>query len=154
MLILHRVIRASSLLNILQLEELETLRNGRVYPEIHAGDSVEIEKLLYVSSKEPFMIRGVVIGKYNKKSDTSITILNVENGTPITRNIAIYSPMVVSIKILQKAFIHNGKKRVRRSKLYYLVDRDVEEYTVKYDVVQKRVDPAKALLGSNIPKKK
>ena len=94
--------------------------------------------MLYVTSKEPFPVRGVVIGKYNRKSDTSITILNIENGTPITRNICIYSPMVVGIKILQKAFIHNGKKRVRRSKLYYLADREVEEFTVKYEPVLKK----------------
>ena len=93
-------------------------------------------------------MRGVVIGKYNKKSDTSLTILNVEAGTPVLRNIPIYSPLVVSIKILQKAFIHNGKKRVRRSKIYYLENRDVEAYTVKYDTVVKRVaDPAKAVPG-------
>ena len=148
MLFHHHIIRASGLLNILQKEEFETLRAGRVYPEIHAGDSIEIEKLLYVSSKEPFAVRGVVIGKYNKKSDTSLTILNVEAGTPVLRNIPIYSPLVVSIKILQKAFIHNGKKRVRRSKIYYLENRDVEAYTVKYDTVVKRVaDPAKAVPG-------
>jgi ribosomal protein L19 len=119
------------MLNILQKLEMEKLVNSRVYPEIHAGDSVEIEKLQYMSSKEPVFIRGVVLGKFNRKSDTSILILNVEFGIPVKRRIPIYSPVIQNIKILQKAFIHNGKKRVRRSKLYYLLERDPEEYTVK-----------------------
>ena len=119
------------MLNMLQTLEMEALVNGRVYPEIHAGDSIEIEKLQYMSSKEPVFIRGVVIGKYNRKSDTSVVMLNVESGVPVQRRIPIYSPLVQNIKVLQKAFIHNGKKRVRRSKLYYLIKRDPEEYTVK-----------------------
>jgi ribosomal protein L19 len=123
--------RASSLLHILKNEEFEKLKSGRVYPNIHAGDSVQIDKLLYLSSKEPVQIKGVVIGRYNKLSDTSLSLLNVENGTPVIRLIPIYSPLVQSIKILQKAFLHNGKKRVKRSKLYYLQTRDPEEYTVK-----------------------
>lgn len=76
-------------------------------------------------------IKGVVIGVHNKYSDTSISMINVEFGLPVRRRIPIYSPLIQSIKVLQKAFIHNGKKRVKRAKLYYLLDRDVEEYTVK-----------------------
>jgi ribosomal protein L19 len=42
----------------------------------------------------------------------------------------LYSPLIKEIKILQKAFIHEGKKKVRRNKLYYILDRDPKEYTI------------------------
>ena len=118
-------------MNILQKEELERLKNNRVYPNVQPGDSVAIEKLPFMSSTEPEVIKGVIIAKVNRLSDTALTLLNVEHGTPVVRRIVMYSPLVVSIKILQKAFIHEGKKRVRRSKLYYLMNRDPEEFTVK-----------------------
>lgn len=47
------------------------------------------------------------------------------------RRIPIYSPLIKDIKVIQKAFIHKGKKRVRRSKLYYLSDLHPKFYTVK-----------------------
>lgn len=64
---------------ILQKEGLETLRAGRVYPNFRAGDSIAIEKLAYVSAPKADIIKGVVIGKYNKGMDSSIVILNVRN---------------------------------------------------------------------------
>ena len=44
----------------------------------------------------------------------------------------MYNPLIRNITILQKAFIHKGEKRVRRSKIYYLMKRDPEEYTIPY----------------------
>ena len=123
--------RASKLLNILKQEEFTGLRGNREWPEIKAGDSVVIEKLPNMSSTEPNVVKGVVIAKTNRASDTAITLLNVEHGTPIVRRLVMYSPLIQSIKVLQKAFIHKGKKRVRRSKLYYLMDRDPETFTVR-----------------------
>ena len=102
-----------------------------MWPEIRAGDSVVVEKLQNMSSTEPNVVKGVVIAKTNRASDSAITLLNVEHGTPIVRRIVMYSPLILSIRVLQKAFIHKGKKRVRRSKLYYLTDRDPETFTVR-----------------------
>jgi len=84
-----------------------------------------------MSSNETTQVKGVVISVVNRASDSSITIINMEHGTPVERRIPIYSPLVKDIKILQRAFIHEGKKRVRRSKLYYLKDLDPEKFTVK-----------------------
>ena len=123
--------RASKLLNALKQEEFATLRGEREWPEIRAGDSVVVEKLQHMSSTEPNVVKGVVIAKTNRASDSAITLLNVEHGTPIVRRIVMYSPLILSIRVLQKAFIHKGKKRVRRSKLYYLMDRDPETFTVR-----------------------
>jgi len=57
--------------------------------------------------------------------------VQVESGTKIQRRIPLFHPFIKSIKVIQKAFIHRGKKRVRKSKLYYLSDLHTDLYTVK-----------------------
>jgi len=139
--------RASSLLNTLTNEEFVKLKDGREWPQIRAGDSVQIDHLPNMSSNDPVKIRGVVIAKVNRSSDTALTILNVEGGTPVERRITMYSPLVTNITVLQKAFIHEGKKRVRRSKLYYLRDLKPELYTVSYDSAKVKGGPKDAKKG-------
>ena len=59
------------------------------------------------------------------------------------RRITIYGPLIQDIRVLQRAWIHKGKKRgkrVRRSKLYYLMERDPGQYTVKYGEEDKKSD--------------
>ena len=122
--------RASFLLNILRNEEFTEMRKNRDYQLIRAGDSVLVERLPYMSSNEPDKIKGLVIAKINRASDSALVLLNSEHGTPIKRRILMYSPLVQNITVLQKAFIHKGLKRVRRSKLYYLENRSADSFTV------------------------
>eukprot|EP00598_Pedospumella_elongata_P005708 CAMPEP_0184978062 /NCGR_PEP_ID=MMETSP1098-20130426/8678_1 /TAXON_ID=89044 /ORGANISM="Spumella elongata, Strain CCAP 955/1" /LENGTH=148 /DNA_ID=CAMNT_0027501161 /DNA_START=67 /DNA_END=513 /DNA_ORIENTATION=+ len=125
--------RASNLMTILKEEGLQALKAGREWPDFSAGDAIEIHKLPYMSATVPDVIKGVVIGRFNKhmRMDASLLLLNVESGTKVERRIPIYSPLIKDIKVIQKAFIHKGKKRVRRSKLYYLSDLHPKFYTVK-----------------------
>lgn len=122
--------RASKLLNELRTEEFSKLKNNREWPEIRAGDSISIDMLPYVTATQADTIKGVVIAKVNRASDTSVTLINNEYGTPIVRRITLYGPLVKDVKILQKAFIHEGKKRVRRSKIYYFMEKDPKLYTI------------------------
>jgi ribosomal protein L19 len=122
--------RASKLLNELEREEFEKLRNNRDFSHVRPGDSVLVERLPFMSSNEPDKIKGLVIAKVNRNSDSALTLLNSENGTPIKRRILMYSPLVQNITVVQKAALHKGKKRVRRSKLYYLEDRNIDSFTV------------------------
>jgi len=146
--------RASSLLNTLTNEEFTKLKDGREWPQVRAGDSVQIDHLPNMSSNDPVKIRGVVIAKVNRSSDTALTILNVEGGTPIERRITMYSPLVTNITVLQKAFIHEGKKRVRRSKLYYLRDLKPELFTVPYDSAKVKGGTSPSQQGrKSVPKK-
>lgn len=39
------------------------------------------------------------------------------------QKIFLHSPLLQSVKVLQEAFIHKGKKRVRRASLFYLRDK-------------------------------
>jgi ribosomal protein L19 len=71
------IFRATKLLEELKHEEFEKLKQGRQWDDIHAGDSVQIEKLPYMSAPEPDVFRGVVIAKTKKFSDSAITLLNV-----------------------------------------------------------------------------
>lgn len=122
--------RASSMLSTLQVEEFESLKKGRKFPEFRAGDSIQIDHLPHMSSNEPEKLRGVVIAKTNRKSDSSVTLLNTEYGVPFVRRIILYSPLVTNVTVLQKKFITKGKKRVKRAKLYYLMDRRPDSFTV------------------------
>ena len=69
--------RANILYNTLKNEEFEKLKNGRDWGDIRPGDSVEVEKLPYMTALTPDIIKGVVIGIRNKFSDTGFTIINV-----------------------------------------------------------------------------
>ena len=45
---------------------------------MNAGDSVEIVRFPFKSAPKPDVIRGLLLGKFNRFSDTSIMILNNE----------------------------------------------------------------------------
>jgi large subunit ribosomal protein L19 len=70
------------------------------------------------------LIRGVCLALVNRGLDSSFLLKDVYLGEIIERRISLYAPLIQEIKVLQRAHIHKGKKRVRRSKLYYLRDRD------------------------------
>jgi hypothetical protein len=68
---------ASKLHGELLKEEYNNLKNGRQWPEINPGDAVEVERYPYVTAKKYEKVKGVVMGIYNRHSDTSIKLLNV-----------------------------------------------------------------------------
>jgi len=123
--------RASSLLATLQAEEFVKLKGSREWPEFRSGDSIEIKRLPYITAQEPEVIKGMVLAKNSKKSDTTVMLVNVEYGSTVVRQIKIYNPLIVDVKVLEKNALHKGQKKVKRAKLYYLLDRDPSEYTVK-----------------------
>lgn len=66
-------------MSILKEEGLQELKAGREWPQFRAGDAIEIHKLPYVSATVPDVIKGVVIGVFNKKMDASLLLLNVSS---------------------------------------------------------------------------
>ena len=123
--------RASALLAALQQETFAEIKGNREWPSFRSGDAIEVKRLPHVGSTAPETLKGVVIAMNSKGADTSVTIANSEDGSPVVRQIKIYNPLISDVKVLEKAFIHGGKKRVRRSKLYYLLERDPQEYMVR-----------------------
>mmetsp|Transcript_3958 Transcript_3958/g.5223 ORF Transcript_3958/g.5223 Transcript_3958/m.5223 type:complete len:162 (+) Transcript_3958:47-532(+) len=119
----HKIPRkkASFLMN-----ELRTAQRTRPlpYPDFKPGDALEVQMLPYKSSTKPQIMRGVVLAKTNRGIDSSFLLRDVLQGDVIERRISIHAPLIQKITVLQKAFIHQGKKRVRRAKLYYLRNLD------------------------------
>ena len=121
--------RASKLLNELTKEIVTDSKQAK--PEVwetdfRVGDAVELQVVTQggAKSESTERMRGVVLGIFNKGLDTSILIRDVVFGEPIERRIPLHSPLVKSIRVLEKNFVFKGKKRIKRAKLYYLSDRN------------------------------
>jgi hypothetical protein len=56
---------------------MERLKVGKKFPDIRAGDSIQIEKYPFMTSEETVIVKGVVIAKTNKRGDSAVDILNV-----------------------------------------------------------------------------
>ena len=91
-------------------------------PAFEAGDSVEMTILYELGEEKKQTVRGLVIARNNKGADSGVVLYCVVANTAHVRRIPLYSPLVQDMKILQKRFLHKGMKRVRRAKLYYLID--------------------------------
>ena len=121
--------RASKLLHDLNQEAVQSLKQAKPAvweTEFAVGDAVELQVVVQggANSDNTDKMRGVVLGIFNKGLDTSILIRDVVFGEPIERRIPLHSPLVKSLKVLEKNFVFKGKKRIKRAKLYYLSDRN------------------------------
>lgn len=127
--------RASKLLFDLGKEAVENSKASK--PAVfevgyQVGDAIEVDILEDggVDSTELKKVRGVVIGKFNKGMDTSVLIRDVVMGTIVERRLPLHSPLVKSIRLIEKNFIYKGRRKVKRAKLYFLRDRNPNESRV------------------------
>ncbi len=65
------------MLNILKTEEFTYLKQGRQWERILSGDSVEVTRRPFMTSKDVETFRGLVIAVVNKASDSRLTVINV-----------------------------------------------------------------------------
>ena len=121
--------RASGLYQEIVQQAMEQTRQNN--PQVHGvkfrvGDAIEIQQVAQggINSTELEKIRGVVIGIFNKKLDTTVLIRDVLFGFPVERRVPLYSPLIKSLKVLEENFVFKGKRKVKRAKLYYLRDRN------------------------------
>ncbi len=56
---------------------MRELRAGRKFPEMRAGDLVEVQQFPYITAKEPVKFRGILIAKSNNLAETRLRILSV-----------------------------------------------------------------------------
>ena len=120
--------RASKLLGELNKEAVDMARQEKpnVFGEnVRVGDSVELEVIGQggVNATHVEKVRGLVLGKVNRGLGSSIYIKDVMYGEPVEWKIPLYSPLVKSLKVLERNFLFKGKRKVKRAKLYYLRDR-------------------------------
>ncbi len=132
--------RASGLMTVLSKEIEAEMKNGRDFSFIKPGDAIEVLRYVDGDKTKAVPVRGTLIAKHNRQHDSTIKILNVELGVPILRNIKLYNPNVIDVKVLREAHLHKGakrKKRVRRAKLYYLLKPEhaklMRKLAIKYD---------------------
>lgn len=124
--------RASKLFDELNKEACENMRETKpavFEAQVAVGDSVELEVITQggigsTRAKDVEKIRGVVIGKASRGLATSIHVRDVVYGEPVERKIHVYSPLVKSLKLLEKNFIYKGRRKVKRAKLYFLRERN------------------------------
>jgi large subunit ribosomal protein L19 len=126
---------ASKLFHELNVEAVENSKDANpnvLKVPFRVGDAVEMELISGggVNSKEIDKVRGIVIGRVNRGLGSSIHIRDVLFGQPVERKIPLHSPLLKSLKVIEPNFLHKGKKRVKRAKLYYLRDRNPIESRV------------------------
>ena len=86
-------------------------------PEFSPGDTIKVGVRIVEGKKERIQyFEGVCIARKNRDINSSFTVRKISFGEGVERTVALYSPVVDSIKV-----IRSGK--VRRAKLYYLRDR-------------------------------
>lgn len=49
----------------------------------------------------------------------------------VTQSFPYSSPLLKEVKVTKKWHLHGGRKRCRRAKLYYLIDKPVDAWKVK-----------------------
>ncbi|KAJ8612103.1 hypothetical protein CTAYLR_002448 [Chrysophaeum taylorii] len=111
--------KATALLEVLKREELA--RRHKELPDFRAGDAIDMTMLWEVGNPKTTSVKGLVLGRTNRGLDSSVLLYCQLQNTPYIRRVPIYSPLVQAVKVIQRAFLHKGKKRVRRAKLTYLI---------------------------------
>jgi large subunit ribosomal protein L19 len=121
--------RASKLYGELVQEAIQKSKASRPAvwkTEFRVGDAVEFENVEEggVKAQKTAKFRGVVLGIFRKRLDHSVLIRDVVFGEPVNTLVPMHSPLLRSVKVLEKNFVHKGKRKIKRAKLYYLNDRN------------------------------
>jgi large subunit ribosomal protein L19 len=121
--------RASKLYHELVQEAIQKSKSARPAvwkTEFRVGDAIELENVEEggVKAQKTNKFRGVVLGIFRKGLDHSVLIRDVVFGEPMETLVPLHSPLLRSIKVLEKNFVHKGKRKIKRAKLYYLSERN------------------------------
>lgn len=122
--------RASGLLHDLEQEQMEKIKkaNPQVWnTEFRVGDAIEIKLVGQggVNSNKYERVRGVVIGRVNRGLSTTVLIRDLLMGMPLERHVALFSPLVKSVTLLERNFAYRGKRKVKKAKLYHLREKSL-----------------------------
>lgn len=96
----------------------------KAFPQFRAGDVLELKLAIPENKRRVSTFKGICIAKKNRGWRTSFTIRNsIGTSGGIERTFPLYCPTLLELKVLES-------RKVRRSKLYYLRDRNPKEYRV------------------------
>ena len=106
-----------NLIQELEKEQLDKLRESKQIPEFAPGDTVRVNVKISEGTRERVQAyEGVVIGRSGSGINESFTVRKISYGEGVERVFPVYSPTIESISVVKKG-------KVRRAKLYYLRDR-------------------------------
>ena len=106
-----------NLIQELEKEQLDKLRESKQIPDFAPGDTVRVNVKISEGTRERVQAyEGVVIGRSGAGINESFTVRKISYGEGVERVFPVYSPTIESISVVKKG-------KVRRAKLYYLRDR-------------------------------
>lgn len=106
-----------NLIQELEKEQLDKLRESKQIPDFAPGDTVRVNVKISEGTRERVQAyEGVVIGRSGSGINESFTVRKISYGEGVERVFPVYSPTIESITVVKKG-------KVRRAKLYYLRDR-------------------------------
>ena len=94
-------------------------------PQFNIGDTVRVDVKIREGERERIQaFEGTVIAKRGSGISSTFTVRRISYGVGVERVFPLHSPNVADVKVVRKG-------KVRRSKLYYLRDRDGKSAKVK-----------------------
>ena len=110
-------------MNIIQILEDEQKRND--LPEISIGDTVQVHYKIKEGTRERIQIfEGTVIRKQGSGLRETFTVRRLSYGVGVERTFPLHSPRIGNLVVTRKG-------KVKRSKLYYLRNRQGKSAKVK-----------------------
>jgi large subunit ribosomal protein L19 len=99
-------------------------------PDVRVGDSVSVAVKIIEGTKQRIQkFDGMVLAINGTGTGKTITVRKISSGVGVERVFLIHSPLIEAIKILS-----TGKALIRRSKLYYMRERQGKNARIKYKV--------------------
>jgi large subunit ribosomal protein L19 len=106
-----------NILQQLEHEEAQRLRDIRPTPEFQPGDTVRVNVRIREGERERVQAyEGVVIARAGEGVQENFTVRKISFGEGVERVFPVLSPMIESIEVKRRGV-------VRRAKLYYLRER-------------------------------
>lgn len=110
-------------MDIIKSIEQEQIKEN--LPEFNVGDTVQVFYKIVEGTRERVQVyEGTVIKIQGKSSRRSFTVRRLSYGVGVERTFLINSPRIDNLKVTRRG-------KVRRSKLYYLRDRQGKAAKVK-----------------------
>lgn len=104
-------------MNLLQQynqKNIESLIEGKTFPEFGPGDTVKVHNKIIDGATERIQIfEGVCIARKTRGIASSFKVLKQSSGTTTEKHFSLYSPKITKIEVVRRG-------RVKRAKIYYL----------------------------------
>ncbi|MDO5713211.1 MAG: 50S ribosomal protein L19 [Tissierellia bacterium] len=110
-------------MDVIKTIEQEQLKKD--LPDFKAGDTVQVFYRIIEGTRERIQVfEGTVIKRQGTGVRETMTVRRLSYGTGVERTFPIHSPRIEDLKVIRKG-------KVRRSKLYYLRQRQGKSAKVK-----------------------